>query len=58
VVISSSPHSSSSFSHPEKLEAGCGLEIGGGKLDSDVRELGAGAAYYFMFNWLLRCKGY
>ena len=50
VGISSKPHSSSSFSHPEKLEAGlkAGLDIGGGKFDKEVNELGAGAAYYYL----------
>jgi hypothetical protein len=47
--ISSIPQSSSSFSHPLKLEAGllAGFEIGGGRFDREVRDVGAGAAYYF-----------
>ena len=47
--ISSMPQSSSSFSHPLKLEAGlyAGLEIGGGRFEREARDYGAGAAYYF-----------
>jgi len=47
--ISSMPQSSSSFSHPLKLEAGlnAGLDIGGGRFERDARDVGAGAAYYF-----------
>ena len=43
--ISSMPQSSSSFSHPLKLEAGlnAGLDIGGGRFERDARDVGAGA---------------